>query len=380
MKLKCSLGKNVLSAAVDRIEYCLDRYDCYLAFSGGKDSTVMFHIAASVAKRKGVKFGVLVVDLEAQYKATIDHMLEMVDIYSDVIDLYWYCVPLNLRNATSNINPFWKCWDAESKNIWCRDRPEFSITSAAFHNDGMEFEEFVEKFGKNYSTRSCCLLGIRTDESFNRYRAIKESYKSSNGFTTSGASGVVNAYPIYDWAFSDIWLYHLDTGFRYNEIYELMYKAGLKQKDMRICQPYGDDQKKGLYLYQVLEPETWKKVVQRVSGANGYVNGASSSRVSKPSNISWSEYSKFILSLMPINSRSKYSDNISRYVEKWTSQGYSNGIPEESPRKLESKNLAPSWRKICSSLLKNDYWGIGMGMSNSSSKGYSEYLKYLHGK
>ena len=37
---------------------------------------------------------------------------------------------------------------------------------------------------------------------------------------------------------------------------------------MRLCQPYGDDQRKGLWLFKMLEPETWSRVVGRVQGAN----------------------------------------------------------------------------------------------------------------
>ena len=47
-----------------------------------------------------------------------------------------------------------------------------------------------------------------------------------------------------------------------------MHQAGLTPHQMRICQPYGDDQRKGLWLFQIIEPETWGKVVARVNGAN----------------------------------------------------------------------------------------------------------------
>ena len=47
-----------------------------------------------------------------------------------------------------------------------------------------------------------------------------------------------------------------------------MQKAGVSLFQQRLCQPFGDDQKKGLWLYQILEPHTWQKLVERVEGCN----------------------------------------------------------------------------------------------------------------
>ena len=51
------------------------------------------------------------------------------------------------------------------------------------------------------------------------------------------------------------------AGWDYNKIYDLMHMAGVGIHQMRLCQPYGDDQRKGLWLFKMLEPETWSKVV-----------------------------------------------------------------------------------------------------------------------
>ena len=75
----------------------------------------------------------------------------------------------------------------------------------------------------------------------------------------------------------------------YNNIYDLMTRAGVKFSNQRLCQPFGDDQKKGLWLYQLLEPLTWYKLLNRVSGVNsgalysqdtGNING--NNKISKP--------------------------------------------------------------------------------------------------
>src|SRR5690606_2865725 len=111
---KVYLGKNVLVAARERIATVFDRFPrVYVSFSGGKDSTVTLHLVAEEARARGVRFGVLFVGLEAQYAKTIEHVQSMLDDYSDCATPYWICLPLNLRNAGSQFEPQWQCWDPE---------------------------------------------------------------------------------------------------------------------------------------------------------------------------------------------------------------------------------------------------------------------------
>src|SRR5690606_2528221 len=95
----------------------------------------------------------------------------------------------------------------------------------------------------------------------------KEPYSDWN-WTTRISESVWNAYPIYDWKTEDVWTANGRFGWDYNRVYDLMHLAGLTLSQMRLCQPYGDDQRKGLYLFKILEPETWQRVVSRVEGAN----------------------------------------------------------------------------------------------------------------
>ena len=76
---KIRLNKNVLLASEERIKYAFDNFEkIYLSFSAGKDSTVMLHLTMQEAKKRNVKIGVLIVDLEGQYKLTIEHIYECV--------------------------------------------------------------------------------------------------------------------------------------------------------------------------------------------------------------------------------------------------------------------------------------------------------------
>ena len=85
----------------------------YLSYSAGKDSTVMLHLASTEARRRGRRLGVLLIDLEGQYRCTIEHAEQQIADYADVIDPYWISLPLSLRNAVSVFQPKWR-WTRSS--------------------------------------------------------------------------------------------------------------------------------------------------------------------------------------------------------------------------------------------------------------------------
>jgi predicted phosphoadenosine phosphosulfate sulfurtransferase len=133
MQVKKYQEKNVYEASGERIERIFDNFGkIYVSFSGGKDSSVMLHLVMKEAIKRNRKVGVLFIDLEAQYADTIHHMTQMVELYKDHIDLYWACVPLLLRNAVTNFEPRWVCWDEEKRDIWVRDMPEQAKTAKDF--------------------------------------------------------------------------------------------------------------------------------------------------------------------------------------------------------------------------------------------------------
>jgi predicted phosphoadenosine phosphosulfate sulfurtransferase len=223
---KRGLGINVLEAAQSRISYTFDHFQkIYLSFSGGKDSTVMLHLVMNEAKKRNRKVGLLFIDLEAQYKITIDHVENMFKLYEGHIDPYWISLPLKLRNAVSVYDPHWMCWDPERKKEWVRTPPKIAITDAEyfpFFNTDMEFEEFVDDFGFWYGEgkQTACFVGIRSDESLNRFRTIAAEKSKYNGltWTTWKGKSLYNSYPIYDWRTEDIWTYQGKFGKPYNKL------------------------------------------------------------------------------------------------------------------------------------------------------------------
>lgn len=389
MTIKEYQDYNVLAATRQRIKTVFDEFErIYISFSGGKDSTVMMHLVMQEAIKRNKIVGILIIDLEAQYSDTIDHLHKMVAMYKDNIDLHWVCVPMLLRNAVSNYEPRWICWDDEKRDIWVRPKPIIAKTGEdySFYVPKMEFEEFMVLWGEWYGQGKLTagFIGIRADESLHRYCAIARNktgltYKGYK-WTTLVAKNLFNIYPIYDWRTEDIWVFHGKfQDLPHNKIYDKMNMAGVKLSQQRLCQPYGDDQRRGLWLYHILEPETWYKVVARVNGANSgalYVqetgNMTGYNKISKPENHTWKSFCNLLLKSLPKKTQEHYKTRFKKFIAGWKDRGYDT-IPDEAPIELENKCWSPSWRRMCKTILRNDYWCKGLGQTQPKSDAYIEF-------
>ena len=394
MSEKHGLGISVLTAAQQRIAWVFDTFPrIYVSFSGGKDSSVMLHLVMDEAIKRNRKVGVLFVDLEGQYKLTIDHIQHCYDMYAENIEPYWVALPIALRNAVSVYEPKWTCWEPGREMDWIRQPPPMAITDRKYFPfyrwypkvSAMEFEEFVPQFGDWYSEgKLCaCFVGIRTAESLNRWRTIAGHGTKFEGrnYCQHVMTTLWNVYPIYDWKTEDIWTYFGKFNKPYNRLYDRMHQAGLSIHQARICQPYGDDQRKGLWLFHIIEPETWARIVARVNGANqgalyaeetGNILGRI--KINKPEGHTWESFAMLLLDSMPEKTQEHYKDKIARFIWWWQQKGY-DPIPDEADAEAEAAKDAPSWRRICKMLLRNDYWGKGLSFSQQKS-GSTAHARY----
>lgn len=383
---------DVLTAARQRIASTFDEVErVYVAFSGGKDSSVMLHLVMDEARKRNQRVGVMFIDFEAQYADTIAHVHEMFDMYRDHIDPHWICIPMLLRNAVTNYEPRWMCWDPNKENLWVRFKPSQCKTEQdyPFAVPGMEFEEFIVVFGEWYGQgkKTAGFIGIRAQESLHRYCAVATWEKKDltlNGWrwTTKIVANTYNVYPIYDWLTEDVWRFHsVYPHLPHNAIYDKMQLAGVPLSQQRLCQPFGDDQRRGLWLYHILEPETWSKLVVRVSGANsgalyieesGNINGYN--KITKPKGHTWRSFCNLLLQTMPSKTRQHYIYRFQKFINSWHRRGYT-VIPDEAPPELEAKCWAPSWRRMCKVLLRNDWWCKGLGQTQPKSEAWQRYKR-----
>jgi predicted phosphoadenosine phosphosulfate sulfurtransferase len=249
----------------------------------------------------------------------------------------------------------------------------------------MEFEDFVIKFAEEISInhkKTACFVGIRTDESLNRWRTIfamdDKKIKDNNYEWTTKVlkvknNDVFNIYPIFDWKVNDIWKCVYENNYKYNKIYDKMYLANKTVNDMRICQPYGDDQRKGLDLFHLCEPETWFKVVNRVSGANfGAIYKGQrilgNQDVYLPTGHTYKSFTLLLLSTMPEYLKEHYSKKIHRFFWYWKNKCQWGEIKDYEDKKLESSHKAPSWRRVCKCILKNDFYCKSLSFSQNKNE------------
>lgn len=383
--MKTYLNKDVYTSAIERYEYIFTNFDrVCISFSNGKDSGVLLNLAIEVARRLNkLPVNILYIDFEAQYKHAID--FTHYTFNRPEVQGWWVCLPIHLRNAVSQFQPHWLCWDETKKDAWVRQIPKNKYVVSdknyfPFFLEGMEFEEFVPEFAKWFSQgkKTACCVGIRSDESLNRFRTIKSDTKitlDNLQWTTKlfpkDNSEIYNCYPIYDWRVEDIWRANGKFGWQYNRIYDIMHLAGVSLSKQRLCQPYGDDQRQGLYLFKILEPETWAKVVNRVEGANfgnRYTENDRTTlgnyKVNLPKGHTYESYAKFLLKTMPPYLAEHYQIKIDKFLAWWENEGIKI-IPDYDDPKKEASKKVPSWRRICKVLLKNDYWCKGLSFAQT---------------
>lgn len=390
------LDSNVYVEAKKRIAWTFDNFKkICISFSGGKDSTVMMHLVLEEAIKRNRKVAVLFIDWEIQYKMTIEHVKHMFELYKDHIEPYWVALPLLTDNACSQFEPEWICWDRDKKESWVRQPDAMSITDEKFFPFWyyrITFEEFVPKFGEWFGNgeRAACFVGIRTRESLNRWRALTNQHKNvfaDKLFTTCVAESVYNVYPIYDWRAEDDWTYLGKYNKCYNELYDQFYKAGLTLHQMRVDEPFGDTTRRSLWMYQILEPQTWAKMVFRVNGANtGNIysnergNILGNGKIKLPPNHTWESFSNYLLDTMPKKTAEHYKSKIAVYIKWYMDRGYEDGIPDEADPQMEKKRDVPSWKRICRTLLRNDYWCKGLGFSPTKQSAYDKYIERIKKK
>lgn len=403
---------NVYEASQERLKILFEEFDnVYVSFSGGKDSGVLLNLCIDYIRENKLnrRIGVFHLDYEAQYTYTTEYVNKTLSENSDILEVYRCCIPFKVTTCTSMYEKYWRPWEKDKKDIWVSELPEkcYTENDFDFYKSNMWDYEFQEKFSlwyhkKNNATKTACLVGIRTQESLNRWRAIysDRNYKNYKGvkWTKKMYDGVYNAYPIFDWLTTDIWTANGKFNWSYNKIYDLFYKAGVPLEKQRVASPFLSTAQESLRLYQIIEPNTWGKLLMRVNGVNftGLYGGTSAMgwhSIKLPENHTWESYMYFLLSTLPENTRLNYLEKLSTSIAFWREKG---GVLSDTViRKLkdsgvkinigaksnyktskvpvtmeyideidiaEAKEL-PTYKRMCICIMKNDHLCKYMGFT-----------------
>lgn len=269
--MKIYLKQNVLEAALDRIGYLFDEFpNVICGVSGGKDSTVVFHLCLQVAREKGrLPLTVLFLDQEAEWRATIDQ-IRIIMNHSDVNPM-WMQVPIKLFNATSVHEHWLRCWDPAEEHRWMRPREEISYKVNRYGTDRFA-QMFTNIVGTEFpATKTCYISGVRTEESPTRFIALtgQLTYKWITwGKALNKTRQHFTFYPIYDWSYTDVWKFIHDNNHPYNNLYDYMWQYGISVSAMRVSNVHHETAVHSLFHLQEIEPDTYERLTQRIDGVD----------------------------------------------------------------------------------------------------------------
>jgi predicted phosphoadenosine phosphosulfate sulfurtransferase len=423
------LQTNVYDESVKRVKYILEKFErVYVSFSGGKDSGVMLNLMIDELRKNypGRKIGIMILDNEANYTLSLEFMHRMIKANLDILDVYWCCLPITLPCTVSSYEIDWQCWGVNDEHRWIRPMPkEDYITNInnhkfPFFKENMSYQEFWDEFGEWYSNgKECaCLIGIRTHESLNRWRAIVNENKQTHGghlWTKRNTEHTYNCYPIYDWRTEDIWIANEKYQWDYNKLYDVFWKAGLSIYKMRVASPFMSESKSSLNLYRVIDPHVWATLCARVNGANfvaTYGKQLNYHSFELPKGHTWKSFVKFLLDTLPEKAATNFKQRFIQSIKYWGRVG--RGLPEKIINELK-QNFIPfklngftshgnkdktrviiqsmpdhldmlschnsdvaSWKRFAITILKNDHTCKYMGLA--PTKEQIERMKYIKKK
>lgn len=347
--------ESVYDATIKRLDFVFANFErIYLSFSGGKDSGVMLNLVLQYMKERGIKrkIGIQILDNEANYEYSVQFMHRILQANSEYLEVYWCCMPITLPCTVSAYEVNWQCWGVADKPRWVRPMPtESYIVNINNHPFGgkfienMNYDEFWDMFAEFYSQgkTTANLIGIRTQESLNRFRAImndrKETMKGMQ-WTKKNTENVYNVYPIYDWKTRDIWISNSKFDWDYNKLYDTFYLAGVPVERMRVASPFMSESKSSLNLYRVIDGGVWARLCARVGGANfaaTYGKQLNYHSFTLPKGHTWKSFVKFLLATLPKESAENFKMRFIQSIKFWGRVG--RGLSEEVILDMEKNGV-----------------------------------------
>ncbi|MCX5046235.1 phosphoadenosine phosphosulfate reductase family protein [Aldersonia sp. NBC_00410] len=201
-------GPRELGRMRDRIADHLDRHDGYVAFSGGKDSLVVLHLARSVEPDVPVAF----FDSGLEYPETYDYIRELATNWH--LDLHVIpSVPTLLQVLVDS-----GLWDHTRTGRPVPDLQRVLITDPA--------KRAHEQLGPGE------LWGVRADESAAR-RALYTRHGRCDG-VIARLDGTIAYGPIWNWSTSEVWGYAAYHHLSVNPVYAKLAALGVREEHSRL--------------------------------------------------------------------------------------------------------------------------------------------------
>jgi predicted phosphoadenosine phosphosulfate sulfurtransferase len=292
--------KNVLEAAQERVSRLFDMYEqVSVSVSGGKDSSVIFHLAYKEAVKRKRNLMVAFIDQEAEYRATIDVVRAISQLPS--VEMSWFQVPFLMTNSVSYEQDYLHCWDGNQQRAYepCSIR----------HFEGgknLTWEKLLKALEKRFTAPTAQILGLRSAESLNRYRAVTKNaaIEGMSWSSRTSSEKLINFYPIYDWGFSDVWRYIFDENIAYNRIYDYQFAKDYNKEEMRISCLIHEKSYRCLADLPEFEPDTFEWLCRRCKGIDTAMRYAKEKQMYSNEKLpsgyqSWEQFRNFLLDSHP---------------------------------------------------------------------------------
>ena len=217
-----------LNLVRDRLEAHLDQHEGYLAFSGGKDSLVVLHLALQVDPEIPVAF----FDSGLEFPETY--------VYLEQLEAAWR---LNLavfpaRHTTLDVLVASGAWDHHgTRNPDAPNLHQVLITAPA--------QAAHDRYGPGE------LWGVRAEESRGRAAAYANALRTQScsclprctgtpqlrahhGGRITRANGTVAYGPVWDWKTPEIWGHISRHQLPVNPVYDKLHRLGAPEHSMRV--------------------------------------------------------------------------------------------------------------------------------------------------
>lgn len=307
---------DVLTAARKRVAAIFDAFEqVVVSVSAGKDSTVIYHLAVEEAVRRGRRIGLFFLDQEAEYASTVELMARW--MRDPRVDPLWFQVPIRMTNATSHREYWLYAWGPGER--WMREKDPVAIHQIA-DDYPQRFYELFEWYEQQTTVPTAFVVGLRSKESFNRFRAVTRNpgFRDWTWSTRTGSPLAFRVYPIYDWTFGDVWKYIADHELPYNRHYDRMFAAhGINMARMRVSNLIHEKSFRCLADLQEFEPETYDRLVARLGGVHCaalYAREESifDARLLPAAFGSWRECRDYLLATTPIDRVERFRARFAR--------------------------------------------------------------------
>ena len=344
---------DVLTAARHRMALIFDEFDrIVVSVSGGKDSTVLRHLAIEEAERRGRRVSLFFLDQEAEYQSTADLMATW--MHDERIDPLWYQVPMRMTNATSHEQTFLHAWEPGA--TWLRPKDPIAITEPP-PGCPSRFYDFFEWHERQSPCKTAYLVGLRSRESFNRFRAVTKSagYRDWAWSTKTKTPQAFRVYPLFDWTFGDVWKYIDDEGLAYNAYYDRAFaKHGISMTRMRVSNLIHEQSFRCLVDLQEYEPETYARLLERLRGVHCAALYADEGQVFDAKRLpvrfaTWREYRDYLLATTPLEQVARFhrrfadqredEETCRQQVKQILINDFENNLPVRNPKQDRVRTL-----------------------------------------